>query len=158
MPYADIDLDALAPVRGRLDELHVAAVEDLNEARLTLGDHVALDPGCRRSRAPVEHPTREALWSQLMRALWAARRQADALRAYQRVRAVLAEELGIEPSGELRLLEKQILAQELPAPPAVGAAPRDELEQHESDRRVMTIVAVELDQQLGGDPEDCAKG
>ena len=39
-------------------------------------------------------------------------RQADALRAYQRCRAVLADELGLEPGPELRRLEAAILAQE----------------------------------------------
>jgi Bacterial transcriptional activator domain/AAA ATPase domain len=52
-------------------------------------------------------------------------RQADALRAYQRCRAVLAGELGLEPGAELRRLEAAVLAQDpaLDWHPAGGAAP-----------------------------------
>ncbi len=55
---------------------------------------------------------------------------------------MLAEELGIEPSGELRLLEQQILTQAAPdgAPHSIGS--RDEPDRREAERRVLTILAV----------------
>src|SRR5262249_40276490 len=56
---------------------------------------------------------------QLMLALYRSGRQADALRAYARLREQLAEELGIDPSTELRDLEQQILVQD----DAVAAMP-----------------------------------
>jgi DNA-binding SARP family transcriptional activator/pimeloyl-ACP methyl ester carboxylesterase len=56
-----------------------------------------------------EHPFRERLWGHLMVALYRTGRQADALAAYQRARARLGEELGLEPGGELRRLEQAIL-------------------------------------------------
>ena len=55
------------------------------------------------------HPTREQVVSQLMLALYRAGRQSDALRAFERFRIHIGEEIGLEPSPELRLLEEQIL-------------------------------------------------
>ena len=56
-----------------------------------------------------DHRLDEHFWAQLMVAYYQAGRQADALRAYQRVRSVLADELGIEPGAELTELERKIL-------------------------------------------------
>src|SRR5262249_6009978 len=58
------------------------------------------------------YPLREHFRAQLMLALSRAGRQAEALRAYQDARAVLGEELGLEPSAELRQLENAILQQD----------------------------------------------
>jgi predicted ATPase/DNA-binding SARP family transcriptional activator len=91
----------------RLEEARLGAIEDLAEAELTIGR-----PGdaLARLEAHVEaNPLRERAWGQLMLALYRLGRQADALRAYQRVRQVLAEELGIEPTPALRDLEARIL-------------------------------------------------
>src|SRR5205085_9199615 len=54
-------------------------------------------------------PCRERAWGQLVLALYRLGRQAEALRAYQRVRHVLAEDLGIEPTPAHRDLEAGIL-------------------------------------------------
>ncbi len=58
------------------------------------------------------HPMREPLWVQLITALYLSGRQADALEACRRVRAVLADELGIDPGPALIELEKRVLRQE----------------------------------------------
>ncbi|MBH0778111.1 BTAD domain-containing putative transcriptional regulator [Nocardia bovistercoris] len=59
-----------------------------------------------------EHPLREPLWAQLITALYLSGRQADALDACRRVRTVLADELGIDPSPPLVELEQRVLRQE----------------------------------------------
>ena len=92
----------------RLDELRLATVEDRIEADLLLGRHRLLVGELESLVA--RHPLRERLWAALMVALYRADRQADALRAYQRARDVLVEELGLEPGVELRRLEVAVLA------------------------------------------------
>ena len=118
--------DAFArPVITRLEESRLTAIEDRVDADLLLGRHSEL---IGELEALVqEYPLRERLWAQLMTALYRAGRQADALRAYQRARTVLAEQLGIDPGPALRQVEQAVLAQDSslaspPLPPAVDAA------------------------------------
>jgi predicted ATPase/DNA-binding SARP family transcriptional activator len=91
----------------RLEEARLGAIEDLAEAELAIGRS---GDALARLEAHVEaSPLRERAWGHLMLALYRLGRQADALRAYQRVRQILAEELGIEPTPALRDLEAGIL-------------------------------------------------
>lgn len=59
-----------------------------------------------------EHPYEEQLWGQLMVAHYRAGRQAEALDTFQRVRRLLANELGLEPGNALTALQQQILGQD----------------------------------------------
>ena len=94
---------------ARLDELRWTAIEERVDARLTLGAHEEL---VGELEALVrESAFRERLWGELMLALYRSGRQAEALRTYARVRAVLAEELGIEPCAALRELDEAMLLQ-----------------------------------------------
>jgi DNA-binding SARP family transcriptional activator len=95
---------------ARLEELRLAAVEELVDARLALGGHA--DVAGELEQLTQEHPMRERLRGQLMLALYRSGRQADALEAYQDARRALVDELGIEPSRALRELERAILAQD----------------------------------------------
>jgi len=92
---------------SRLEEARMTAVEELAEAHLALGR--AEEALARLSTHVGQHPLRERPWGQLMLALYRLGRQADALRAYQRLRRTLAEELGVDPTPELRSLEERIL-------------------------------------------------
>src|SRR5205085_1200625 len=75
---------------------------------LALGRHVAMVP--RLQTLVAAHPYHERLWALLMVALCGTGRQADALEAYGRVRALLREDLAIEPGPQLRQLQQDILA------------------------------------------------
>ncbi len=98
------------PEAVRLEEMRAAGLEAWFEARIELGEHVEVVAAAEA--AVSEHPLREGLWAKLILALYRSSRQADALRAYQRVRAVLADELGIDPGPELVALEGALLRQE----------------------------------------------
>jgi len=103
---------ALRLEAGRLEGLRLAALELRLGAELDLG---LADEVAEELTALVRtHPYRERLWRLLMLALYRADRQADALQAYQRARAVLVEELGLEPSRQLQELEQAILRQDVP--------------------------------------------
>src|SRR5215217_1724751 len=145
---------------ARLEDLRMAALEQLIEAKLALGRHAEV---VRELEALIgEHPYRERLRAQLMLALYRCDRQADALQAYQDARRKLVEELGIEPGERLHELERAILAQEpslaLPAVEAVeqpvaaelagdglelGRAPQD-ADGAGSARRLVTTVFADI--------------
>ncbi|MFD4195754.1 BTAD domain-containing putative transcriptional regulator [Amycolatopsis thermoflava] len=111
---------AQAPV-ARLDELRIAAVEDRFEAELALGRHAEVLADL--DAAGEAHPLRERLASLRMRALAASGRQADALAVFERTRSTLAEELGVDPSGELREAHLAVLRGEVAPPRAEPALP-----------------------------------
>ncbi len=126
---ADLSYEAFAQAEiARLEDLRVACLEQLIEAKLALGRHVEVVG--QLETLIVDHPYRERLRAQLMIALYRSDRQADALQAYQDARRKLVEELGIEPGERLRELEGAILAQDaalaLPIAPAAEEAAVDE--------------------------------
>jgi SARP family transcriptional regulator, regulator of embCAB operon len=63
-------------------------------------------------RLVADHPYREPAWEQLMMAYYISARQSDALDAFKRLKTILADELGIDPSPPLRELHERILRQE----------------------------------------------
>ena len=81
-PLADLAYEPFAqPEIARLEDLRVAALEQLIEAKLALGRHAEVIGQLETLIA--EHPYREGLRAQLMLALYRCDRQADALQAYQ---------------------------------------------------------------------------
>jgi DNA-binding SARP family transcriptional activator len=118
-PLSDLSYEPFAQDEiKRLEELHVAALEDRIESELALGHHDELVP--ELEALVSRHPLRERLRAQLMLALYRAGRQAEALEAYRAARRTLLAELGIEPGRPLRDLEHSILEQV----PALDVAPR----------------------------------
>ncbi len=128
-PLADVPSELLhRDAGGRLIEQRLDTLHRRVEADLALGRHAQLVAELRV--LTVQHPLREPLWVQLMTALYRCGRQADALEAYQRVRGLLADELGVDPGPELRRLHQAILANDpalaspaLPARPAPWVRP-----------------------------------
>jgi predicted ATPase/DNA-binding SARP family transcriptional activator len=109
--------DWAAATTARLEEARLVAIEVQLEAHLMLGAYTEVISAAES--AITAQPLRERLWAQLMTALYHDGRQAEALRAYQRLRRTLGDELGIEPSRELVELEASMVRQDLPL-----AAPR----------------------------------
>lgn len=93
-----------APLAGlearRLEELRLSALEDRIGAYLAAGRHAEVVP--ELDALTAENPLRERLWAQYMVALYRSDRQAEALRAYRALSLRLDEELGIEPSPDLK--------------------------------------------------------
>jgi predicted ATPase/DNA-binding SARP family transcriptional activator/tetratricopeptide (TPR) repeat protein len=127
--------DWLVPHRVRLEEARLGLGEDQLAVRLRLG---ATGEVIGELEALVAlHPLREALWAQLITALYRDGRQADALEAYRRVRGRLAEELGVDPGAELQALEQQVLLQD-PVLRAAGTA-RIETDFRRPDGNISTL-------------------
>ena len=117
------DVPSLRIESARLEELRLTAVELRIDCEFEIGhgDSTIGDLEC----LVAEHPYREGLWHRLMLALYRSGRQGEALGAYQRVRKILGEELGIEPSRGLAQLEEQIQpARRARGPRVVPPGPR----------------------------------
>ncbi|MEV4709318.1 BTAD domain-containing putative transcriptional regulator [Actinoplanes sp. NPDC049316] len=112
--------DWIRAERVRLEELRFAALEDRLELLVDTGRHAAVVGELESLVA--EYPLRERLHRLLMLTLYRAGRQADALAVEQRLRHRLAEELGIDPSPDLRALTEAILRQQIPAAAPTPAA------------------------------------
>jgi len=128
-PFAQADI-------ARLEELHLACLEERIEADLALGSPSALT--AELQRLVGEHPVRERLRGQLMLALYRGGRQTEALEVYREFRNVLREELGLQTSPRLRELEAAILRHD-PALSPAPAATRAPL-----TRRPVTVLCVVL--------------
>ena len=111
--------DWAAPHRTGFEEIRVRLLETQLSARLRLGDAAIAE----LEAAVTAHPYQERLWELLITALYGAGRQADALAAYQRIRARLVDELGLEPGPRLRELERQVLEHDPQLRPPVGNLP-----------------------------------
>ena len=117
-----VDVPMAVAAASRWEELRESVTEDRFDALLTMGRHA--DLVSELDTAIAGAPFRERLRGQLMLALYRSGRQTEALRAYADARHLLADELGLEPSTDLRRLEAAILAQDpsLEAPPATDVA------------------------------------
>jgi DNA-binding SARP family transcriptional activator len=123
-PLADLAYESFAQAHiARLEELRLAALEERLRADLELGRHADLVGELESLVA--EYPLRERFHGQLMLALYRSGRQAEALEAYRAARLRLTEELGIEPSRELRELQEAILRQETALDLRAAAAAAD---------------------------------
>ncbi|WP_246369229.1 BTAD domain-containing putative transcriptional regulator [Amycolatopsis echigonensis] len=104
----------------RLSELRLAAVEERAKAQVEAGDY---SPADDLADVIAQHPLREGLRAAQMRALYLRGRQSEALASYTDLRTRLAEELGVDPSPELRALYESLLRQDS----GLAAEPRGNL-------------------------------
>ena len=143
---------------ARLEELRLACLEERIESDLAAGRHGAIVG--ELEMLTRQNPHRERLRSQLMLALYRSGRQAEALEAFQDLRRALVDEIGIEPSRQIRDFHQAILQQdplldrsaagpvdpdvpppdrETPtAPPQTEPVPREA-------RKSVTVVAIALE-------------
>ena len=121
-----VDLEFARADAVRLEEARLTALEDRIDADLACGHHTVVIS--ELDGLVASHPLRERLWGQRILAMYRCGRQAAALEAYQELRVKLAEELGVDPTPELRRLHQAVLRQEPRLewrPPACGfAVPR----------------------------------
>ena len=125
-PLADLAGQPVAAAAAGIEDRRLQATELLGDAELALGrnGHV-LGLVEELIRA---HPYRERLRAQQILALYREGRQKDALDAYRAARAVLVDELGIEPGPELQELERAVLRHDPAlAAPLAPAGPQTKL-------------------------------
>ncbi|GIH21805.1 hypothetical protein Aph01nite_01150 [Acrocarpospora phusangensis] len=91
----------------QLEETRLRANEERVLADLKLGRHA--DVVAELTALSEAHPYRESVRAHLMVALYRSGRQAEALEVFRRTRALLAEQLGVEPGPELRRLHEAVL-------------------------------------------------
>src|SRR5262245_1251880 len=119
---ADVGYEPFAQAdAARLEEGRPSALEARLDADLAAGRHTSI-VGELDSLA-ASHPHRERLQAQRIVALYRSGRQADALAAYRDARSAL-DELGLEPSPELRTLERRILEHDPELAPRSSVAER----------------------------------
>ncbi|HEX6472245.1 MAG TPA: BTAD domain-containing putative transcriptional regulator [Streptosporangiaceae bacterium] len=153
----------------RWNETRLALLEDCLDLELQLGRHRAVI--CELTELVAEHPLRERLRAQMMLALYRSGRQAEALEVFRQGRAILLDELGLDPGEELRRLERAILSSDTsldlsqgpvpggmaakmagpPAPRQLPAAPADFTGRAALVERVVSLLSP-------GDGEDGGEG
>jgi peptide/nickel transport system substrate-binding protein len=105
-----IDEPFAAAEQRRLEDLWLGVTEQAIAADIAAGRQDEVVP--RLEDLVARHPLRERLHALRMRALYAAGRQAEALEAFRAARAVLVEQIGVEPGPELQRLHAAMLRQD----------------------------------------------
>jgi basic membrane lipoprotein Med (substrate-binding protein (PBP1-ABC) superfamily)/DNA-binding SARP family transcriptional activator len=118
-PLSDFTYEDFAqPDIRHLEELRLDAIEELAEAEIAADNATGVLP--LLEAAIQEDPLRERSRELQLLALYRAGRQAEALRAFQQYQAILAEELGLDPSPSLRRLQERILLHDPSLAPAAA--------------------------------------
>jgi DNA-binding SARP family transcriptional activator len=135
----DLAFESFAqPEIRRLEELRLEATEERIDAELATGGGAELVG--ELETLIEQQPLRERLRGQLMRALYVTGRQADALEAYRDARRMLRDELGLDPSDELRELEQAILRHD----PSLAGEAEAAAEPRPDSRRTVSILFCDL--------------
>ncbi|HEY3871388.1 MAG TPA: AfsR/SARP family transcriptional regulator [Actinocrinis sp.] len=108
------------PQLKALEQVRLNTLEQCIDARMRLGHHQDVLPDL--TLLVAEHGLNENLCAQLMVALHRSGRRREALSVFHRLRATMVEELGLEPSKRLHLLQRAVLADD----PALEVTPRED--------------------------------
>ncbi len=106
----DPDCEWAVGPREQVRELHLALREGLADALIRQRSFSEAVDVCERGLS--DDPTREGLYAPLLRAHEAAGHLSEGLRAYERCRRVLADELGVDPGPEVRAIHERLLLAE----------------------------------------------
>ncbi|MGH3917411.1 MAG: tetratricopeptide repeat protein [Pseudonocardiaceae bacterium] len=115
MAFAGLDTPWINELRNTLERDRFAVELDCTDLRLRRGEHGWLLSEITTQAAA--HPLDERVAGQMMLALYQCGRQAEALNHFQRLRARLVDELGIDPGPELQHLYERILTTDLALAP-----------------------------------------
>jgi DNA-binding SARP family transcriptional activator len=106
----------------KLEEKRLTAIEQLLGLRLDGGDAAVLVP--QLGELVSQHPLRAEPRRLLILALHHAGRKADALAVYEQGRRLLRDEIGVDPSVDMRQLYERILRDDVPPPRQAPGAER----------------------------------
>ncbi|RZS33987.1 DNA-binding SARP family transcriptional activator [Herbihabitans rhizosphaerae] len=109
-PLDGIEVPAARQAAEHLSELRLGALEDVVAAELELGEHGSLVG--ELAALVEENPLRERFRGQRMIALARSGRVPEALDAYREWHSLLVDELGVEPSAEVRAIHAGVLRAE----------------------------------------------
>lgn len=131
------------PLFATVDGEHLAAIKTAAGHALGASPELADRVLVEVRRFAARHPLDEVLQARLMLLLAAGGRQAEALEVFGRAREALAEQLGLQPGGELRSAHLTILRQVDAAPAPITSPVRPE--QLPADLMVFAGRGQELD-------------
>jgi DNA-binding SARP family transcriptional activator len=118
---ADVRVGAVAEAQLKaLEQVHLTTLEQCIDARMRLGRHQDVLPELTLQVAG--NGLNENLCALLMVALHRSGQRREALSVFRQLRTSMIEELGLEPSKRLHLLQQAVLADD----PALEVAPRDD--------------------------------
>ncbi len=144
------DHDVVRTEALRLEQRRTMAAADRTDAQLALGRHAEVvgDLAAAGAASPLD----ERLHGQFMLALYRSGHQAEALATYERLRAQLRDELGVDPAVELRELHARMLRQDddltvtpSPTPPPGREPPAARLRRQLPARRVGELIGRDDD-------------
>ena len=146
--YDDLKDDPAAQAeRARLEAIRTGAGDDLLEARLHLGEHVAV--AAELTAMLVETPWAERRWALLMLAQYRGGQQAEALATFGTARDRLVQDIGVEPGPDLRRMHEAILDQDPHLQPVDSSAPQLQLD----DPLLRQTLPARLTSFVGREPD-----
>lgn len=112
--FAEIDCEPVRVAATQLEEQRISATERAAWLKLRSPSDGGTQLISQLTELVASYPLRESLRAVLIEALHAAGRTAEALLAYEGIRRLLADELGVQPGAQLQALHVRLLQNEPP--------------------------------------------